>query len=91
MCGLGAIERGALDPINMLLLDPKTGSPESYLGLLPDINKPPLYRLHKSAALPHCALDYNDASSCRALSICLANQPQTFFSPTPGPRLWASL
>jgi hypothetical protein len=29
MCGLGAIEIGALGPINMLPFDPKTGSPES--------------------------------------------------------------
>ena len=50
-----------------------------------------LRRLHKSAALPHCALHYNNASSLMALWICWANQRHTFFSPTPGSRLWASL
>ena len=42
ICGLGSIEIGSLGPINMLPFDPKFGFPESRLGLLPDINKPPL-------------------------------------------------
>src|SRR5215203_388023 len=50
-----------------------------------------LGRSHKWAALTHCALDYNKASSLMALSICWANQHHTFFSPTPGAWLWASL
>jgi hypothetical protein len=50
-----------------------------------------LSRSHKSAALLHCALDYNNASSLMVLWICWANQRHTFFSPTPGSRLWASL
>ena len=50
-----------------------------------------LGRSHKWAALTHCALDYNKASSLMALSICWANQRHTFFSPTPGAWLWASL
>jgi hypothetical protein len=42
ICGLGSIEIGSLGPINMLPFDPKFGFPESRLGLLPDINKPPV-------------------------------------------------
>ena len=41
-CGLGAIDIGSLGPINTLSLDHKSGSPESYLGHLPDINKLPV-------------------------------------------------
>jgi hypothetical protein len=33
---------GALGPINTLSFDHGSGSPESQLALLPDINKPPL-------------------------------------------------
>jgi hypothetical protein len=39
---LGSIEIGSLDPINTLPFDHKSGSPESQLRLLPDINKPPI-------------------------------------------------
>jgi len=42
ICGLGSTEIGSFDPINTLPLDHKSGSHESLLGLLPDINKPPL-------------------------------------------------
>ena len=45
ICGLGSIEIGSLGPINTLPFDHKSGSPESLLGLLPDINKPPLQRV----------------------------------------------
>jgi hypothetical protein len=44
-CGLGAIDIGSLGPINTLSLDHKSGSPESYLGHLPDINKLPVVAL----------------------------------------------
>jgi hypothetical protein len=37
------------------------------------------------------ALAYKGVSPSRTTSICRANQPQTFLSPTPGARLWASL
>jgi hypothetical protein len=40
--GLGSIEIGSLDSINTLPFDHKSGSPESQLRLLPDINKPPI-------------------------------------------------
>src|SRR5215208_4182329 len=39
---LGSIEIGSLGLLNTLPLDHKSGSPESQLGLLPDIKKPPL-------------------------------------------------
>src|SRR5215216_2331735 len=42
ICGLGSIEIGSLGPINTLPFDHKSGSPESLVSLLPDINKPPL-------------------------------------------------
>jgi len=42
ICRLGSIEIGALGPINTLSFDHGSGSPESQLALLPDINKPPL-------------------------------------------------
>ena len=45
ICRLGSIEIGSLGPINTLPFDHKSGSPESLLGLLPDINKPPLQRV----------------------------------------------
>jgi hypothetical protein len=45
ICGLGSIEIGSLGPISTLPLDHKAGFPESQFGLLPDINKPPLYRV----------------------------------------------
>jgi len=45
ICGLGSIEKGSLGPINTLLLDHKSGSPQSQLGLLPDINKLPLQQV----------------------------------------------
>jgi hypothetical protein len=38
--GLGSIEIGSLGPLNTLPFDHKSGSPESQLDLLPDINKP---------------------------------------------------
>jgi hypothetical protein len=44
ICGLGSIEIGSLGPINTLPFDHKSGSPESLVSLLPDINKPPLGR-----------------------------------------------
>jgi hypothetical protein len=42
ICGLGSIEIGSLNLLNTLPFDHKSGSPESLLGLLPDINKPPI-------------------------------------------------
>jgi hypothetical protein len=45
ICGLGSIEIGSLGSSNTLPFDHKSGSPDSQLGLLPDINKPPLYRI----------------------------------------------
>src|SRR5829696_6043120 len=54
ICGLGSIEIGSLGPINPLSLDHKSGSPESQLGHLPDINKPPLQRV--SVNMTHIAL-----------------------------------
>src|SRR5215216_2362106 len=42
ICELGSIEIGSLGSVNTLPFDHKSGSPESQLGLLPDINKPPL-------------------------------------------------
>ena len=42
ICGLGSIEIGSLGPINTLPFDHKSGSPESLVSLLPDINKPPV-------------------------------------------------
>jgi hypothetical protein len=58
--GLGSIEIGSLDPINTLPFDHKSGTPDSQLRLLPDINKPPvdtkstcaLYSLLRGAGLP---------------------------------------
>src|SRR5215211_2406508 len=44
ICGLGSIEIGSLDLLNTLPFDYKLGSPEPQLGLLPDINKPPLWQ-----------------------------------------------
>src|SRR5215216_7226330 len=44
ICGLGSIEIGSLGPINTLPFDHKSGSPESLVSLLPDINKPPIDR-----------------------------------------------
>ena len=44
ICGLGSIEIGSLSSINTLPLDHKSGPPESQLGLLPDVNKPPIKR-----------------------------------------------
>src|SRR5215208_3021163 len=41
ICGLGSIEIGSLGSMNTLPLDHKSGS-QSQLGLLPDINKPPI-------------------------------------------------
>jgi hypothetical protein len=43
LCGLGSIEIGSLGLISTLPLDHKSGSPESQLGFLPDINKPPFW------------------------------------------------
>src|SRR5829696_6422505 len=42
ICRLGSIEIGVLGPINALSFDYRSGSPESQLALLPDINKPPV-------------------------------------------------
>jgi hypothetical protein len=50
ICGLGSIEIGSLGPINMLPFDPKFGFPESRLGLLPDINKPPIRTINDTQA-----------------------------------------
>jgi hypothetical protein len=57
ICRLGSIEIGALGPINTLSFDHGSGSPESQLALLPDINKPPVGRFLFSALLsvaPYC-------------------------------------
>src|SRR5215213_7131434 len=41
ICGLGSIEIGSLGPPNTLPFDHKSGSPESLVSLLPDMNNPP--------------------------------------------------
>jgi len=51
ICGLGSIEIGSLGPINTLPFDHTSVCPESLLGLLPDINKPPLARQDLMATL----------------------------------------
>src|SRR5215216_1442920 len=48
ICRLGSIQIGSLGLINTLPFDHESGSPESLLGLRPDINKPPLQRLAMS-------------------------------------------
>src|SRR5215217_1598928 len=42
ICRLGSIQIGSLGLINTLPFDHESGSPESLLGLRPDINKPPV-------------------------------------------------
>src|SRR5215213_6271312 len=49
ICGLGSIEIGSLGPINTLPFDHKSGSPESLVSLLPDINKPPIIAMTADA------------------------------------------
>src|SRR5215217_8168157 len=44
ICRLGSIQIGSLGLINTLPFDHESGSPESLLGLRPDINKPPIIR-----------------------------------------------
>src|SRR5215217_8873730 len=44
ICRLGSIQIGSLGLINTLPFDHESGSPESLLGLRPDINKPPVGR-----------------------------------------------
>jgi hypothetical protein len=43
ICGLGSIEIGSLGPIKYAFIGPQIRLSESQFGLLPHINKPPLY------------------------------------------------
>src|SRR5215217_4350428 len=49
ICRLGSIQIGSLGLINTLPFDHESGSPESLLGLRPDINKPPIKHLVRKA------------------------------------------
>src|SRR5215216_6355273 len=67
ICRLGSIQIGSLGLINTLPFDHESGSPESLLGLRPDINKPPVegfyngHRLH-SALGYRCPVSYEEAT-----------------------------
>ena len=45
ICGLGSIEIGSHGSSSTLPFEHESGSPESQLDLLPDINKPPVSHL----------------------------------------------